>query len=427
MLVLPPMRVLIFEPQYVGHNLSYVNYLATQLVELGCEVHLVTSHQAMASEEFKHHLGHLLPHLRCLPVDGFVTRKRGTGISVNGVVSAQKLMRGLLIGLKTIKPEHLYVLSGNPLSHWMGLPNWVSRYLRKHRIESEVVLLFGKYAYPHHGLAASLKEKLALFALARGPWQRVHHILPHAIAAMTTFSRDFAERARLLPDPIDPPVMMTRIEARRQLQLPENGRYVGLIGVIERRKGVHEFLESFEKAVKQLRPDDRALLAGKSTEEVRNLLATKFQGLTESGRLVFLDRHLDRQELWAACHAANVVTTPYPNHVYSASIVIRAAAANRFVLANQIGWMEETIKAHAFGTTCDTSDSEVFAAKIVESMEASENFTINESARQFVQFHSQANFASHLTELLCKRLHQRHLDEQVLDDQSRTTQVCGRA
>ncbi|MDX1926767.1 MAG: glycosyltransferase [Pirellulaceae bacterium] len=413
------MRVLIFEPQYVGHNLSYVNYLAAQLIDLGCDVHLVTSHQALASEEFKHHLGHLRPRLKCLPVDGFVTRRKGTGISVNGVLSARTLMHGLQVGLKSIKPEHVYVLSGNPLSHWMGLPNPVSRYLRKHRIVSEVVLLFGKYSYPHHGWAASLKEKLALLALARGPWQRVHHILPRAIAAMTSFSRDFAQRARLLPDPIDPPILMSRTEARRMLQLPEQGRYIGLIGVIERRKGIHEFLESFEKALGQLRPDDRALLAGKSTDEVRHLLASRFQQLTDSGRLIALDRHLNRQELWAACNAADVVTTPYPNHVYSASIVIRAAAAKRFVLANKIGWMDETIGEHSIGATCNTSDSDTFAAKIVEALATAEHFTLTESAQRFVHFHSQSNFASHLTELLCQRLHQRILDEQVFQEQTR--------
>jgi len=409
------MRVLIFEPQYVGHNLTYVNYLASRLVELGCEVHLVTSRQALGSEEFENHLGHLRPHLRCLAVDGFTERSNGAGISVTGIQNAGSLVRGLQIGLTSIRPDHLYVLSGNPLSHWMGLPNPISRYLRKNGIESEVVLLFGKYAYLHGGLATLIKAKLALFALARGPWHRVHHILPRAIEVMSTFSSGFAQRVRLLPDPIDPPIVMTRTEARRILGLPENGRYIGLIGVIEKRKGIYEFLEAFEKALVHLPADDRALLAGKSTEEVRNFLSSRFHGLTDSGRLIFLDRHLNRQDLWAANNAADVVTTPYPDHVYSASTVIRAAAVNRFVLANRIGWMEETIEELSLGMTCNTSDSQLFATKIVESMESSVNFAVNQKAQRFVQFHSQANFATYLTDRLCERLHQR-VDEQGFRD-----------
>ncbi len=412
------MRVLIFEPQYVGHNLAYVNYLASRLVELDCDVHLVTSRQALESDEFENHLGHLRPHLRCLPVDVFSKRSKGNGISVNGIVSARSLMRGLQIGLKSIQPEHLYVVSGNPLAHWMGLPNPISSYLRNHGIESEVVLLFGKYAYRHQGFSAALKEKLALLALARGPWNRIHHILPRAIEAMSTFSREFAQRARLLPDPIDPPILMTRSEARRSLGIPENGRYMGLIGVIEKRKGIFKFLEAFERALVHLRADDRVLLAGKSTEEVRSFLASRFQELSNSGRLIFLDGHLSAQDLWAACNASDVVTTPYPDHVYSASIVIRAAAINRIVLANKIGWMEETIDELSLGITCDINDSQMFAAKIVESLDSSLNFTINARAQRFVQFHSQSNFATCLTDRLCERMHQRRAVEQDCRKQS---------
>ncbi len=412
------MRVLIFEPQYVGHNLAYVNYLASRLIELDCEVHLVTSRQSLESDEFENHLGHLRPHLHCLTVDVFAARSNGNGIRVNGIVGALSLMRGLRMGLARIKPDHLYVLCGNPLAHWMGLPNSVSRYLRKQGIESEVVLLFGKYAYLHHGFVSSLKEKLALFALSRGPWNRVHHILPRAIEAMSTFSSEFAQRARLLPDPIDPPIVMSRVEARRTLGLPESGRYIGLVGVIEKRKGIFKFLEAFEKALVDLPADDCVLLAGKSSEEVRGFLASRFQGLTDSGRLIFLDRHLSTQELWAACNAADVVTTPYPDHVYSASIVIRAAAVNRFVLANKIGWMEETIEKLSLGMTGNINDSQMFAAKIVESMEASVNFKINERAQRFVQFHSQANFATCLTDRICERLHRRHLNDQVYREQN---------
>lgn len=412
------MRVLIFEPQYVGHNLAYVNYLASRLVELDCEVHWVTSRQAAESEECKNHLGHLRPHLRCMPLDGFVRRSNGTGLSVNGILNARKLISGLQHGLKNIKPDHLYVVSGNPLVHWMGMPNPVSSFLQAHSIESEVVLLFGKYAYPQHGLVASLKEKLALLALARGPWNRIHHIMPRAVEAMTSFSPAFAQRARLLPDPVDPPIVMSRVEARRKLGVPEEGRYMGLIGVVEKRKGVNEFLEAFERALTQLRPTDRALLAGRSTEDVRTLVASRFKGLVDSGRLVFLDRHLDRQDLWAACNASDVVTTPYPSHVYSASTVIRAAAVNRLVLANKIGWMEETVEQYSLGMTCNIADAHLFAAKIVEAMESSDHFAINEGAQRFVQFHTQSQFATFLTERLCQRLVQRDLAALEAQEQS---------
>ncbi len=91
------------------------------------------------------------------------------------------------------------------------------------------------------------------------------------------------------------------------------------------------------------------LLAGRATDEVRGLLNERFRSLFESGRVFTLDRFLSQEELWAACIAADIVCTPYPSHIYSASIVIRAAKARVPSLANDIGWMSETIRRFLTG------------------------------------------------------------------------------
>ena len=51
------MRALIFEPQFAGHNLVYVRHIAQALLGLGVDVHLLTSRQAIESEEYTKHLG----------------------------------------------------------------------------------------------------------------------------------------------------------------------------------------------------------------------------------------------------------------------------------------------------------------------------------------------------------------------------------
>lgn len=398
------MRVLIYEPQYVGHNLAYVNYLATRLIEMGCEAHLVTSQQAMQTEEFSNHLGHLCPKLICTGIDGFVRRSTGRGISVNAIQGTRSLVRGLRCGLEQVEPNHVFIPCGNPLAHWMGFPISVSRLLKRKGIEAEIVLLFGKYAYAHRGLKSFLKEKLALAALANGPWTRVHHILPRAVRTISSFSRGLALRTRWLPDPIDPPLVMTRSEARKLLGIPQEGRIVALVGLIERRKGVVELLDAFQRSLGKLDNNDRVLLAGKSTDEVRDMLGNRFRSLVLSGRLISLDRHLTRHELWGACYASDVVTTPYPNHVYSASIVIRAAAANRPVLANAVGWMGDTIQKYSLGTICNTNDIQQFAVKLVNCLAAAQAYTLNEQAEQFVAMHSEVHFANRLTQRLCERM-----------------------
>ncbi|MEQ1830308.1 MAG: hypothetical protein ABL921_30405, partial [Pirellula sp.] len=175
------MRVLVFEPQFAGHNLSYVMHLITHLIAFDCDVHLITSNQATESEEFANHLGHLEGTFQCHPLNDFVGRPGGRGICVNGPAGNFALLKGLYRGLRMVRPDHVYVPCGNPIAHWAGLPNPVSRELRRGSIEAELVLLFGKYAYEHTGLRSRLKEWMALAVLSRGPWARIHHIVPRAV------------------------------------------------------------------------------------------------------------------------------------------------------------------------------------------------------------------------------------------------------
>jgi glycosyltransferase involved in cell wall biosynthesis len=398
------MRVLVFEPQFAGHNLSYAMHLMAKLIALECDVHLVTSAQATRSEEFDIHLSSLKGKYQCHAVDGFVERAGMRGISVNGPAGNYSMMQGLLKGLREVQPKHLFVPFGNPIAHLAGLPNPLSNELRRQAIESELVLLFGKYAYEHNGWRSRCKEWMALAVLARGPWTRIHHIVPHATRVMKAYSPAMRDKCRLLPDPVEPVPDMNKMEARRCLNIDEHGRNIALVGLIERRKGVFELLESFRKALPNLRPNDRIVLAGKSTGEVREALASRFSELVSAGRIVSIDRHLSANELWAACIGADLVCTPYPNHRYSASIVIRAAAAGVPLLANSIGWMNETINRFSLGTTCDTNNEQVFADQILKALNASSNFRLGELGKGFVEFHSSENFAAHLTQRISQRI-----------------------
>jgi glycosyltransferase involved in cell wall biosynthesis len=400
----PGMRVLVFEPQFAGHNLTYVMHLVTRLVAMKCDVHLVTSKQAVESEEFSNHLGHLVGSYECHALDGFVQRPRAQGISVNGPAGNYSIMKGLLHGLRRVQPGHVFIPFGNPIAHWAGIPNPVSMELRKQSIESELVLLFGKYAYEHRGWKSHLKERIALAVLSRGPWTRIHHIVPHAVQVMKSYSDKLASKTHLLPDPVDRAPEMLRTQAREILGIPLDGRNISLVGLIERRKGVFQLLEAFAKAIPDLKHNDRVLLAGKTTEEVKTALNGRFAGLLQAGRILSIDRHLSANELWAACVCANVVCTPYPNHRYSASIVIRAAASGVPLLANSIGWMHEMIHQFSLGVTCNTNDEASFAKNIRLSLDRSHEFRIGESAKRFVEFHSAQNFASHLTKRLSERV-----------------------
>ncbi|MBU6239626.1 MAG: glycosyltransferase [Planctomycetes bacterium] len=401
------MRVLVFEPQYAGHNLAYVHHLAERLLALDCEVHLVTSSQAIDAEEFASHLGDLIDSLQITALDTFSTRGSTRSIRVNGPSGLFGLWRSLDLGLRSIEPDHLFVPFGNPIASCAGIPNPISSRLKRKGVESEIVLLSGKYAHPQTGRIAKMREQIALMILDRGPWSRIHHIVPHAVRAMKNFSSHLDCIATLLPDPVDKPPEMTKEQARVLLGIPAAGRLISLAGLLERRKGVAELLGAFEQALPKLRQDDRVLLAGKATPEIRELLATRYSDQIAEGRIQFLNRHLSNEELWGACIAADLVCTPYPHQLFSASIVIRAARVGVPVLANAIGWMQQTISLFGLGTTCDTLNPEVFSNNLVTSLDASGSFNIGPAGQRFLAFHTPENFASRLTRRVAERVGRR--------------------
>ena len=398
------MKVLLFEPQYVGHNLAYVRLLASRLVEMNCDVHLLTSVQATRSEEFRKHLDSVLPSIHVLGLDRFSVRAGSQGIRVNGPSAILSMMRSFLCGLKQVQPEHVFIPFGNPLAHWCGFPNPLSSWLQRNQVETELVLLFGKYAYPHTDWKSAIKEKIALSILAKGPWTRIHHIVPHAIDVMKRHPSRLASIAHLLPDPVEPVPMMSKSEARRILGLPPQSRIVSLVGLLERRKGVRELLEAFEIAKPNLYPTDKVLLAGKATDETRELLANRFSHLIDDGSVLCIDRHLTNSELWAALIGCDLTTTPYPAHVYSASLVIRGAAAGVPVLSNAMGWMDQTVRQFQLGTVCNTNDKYVFAEQLQIALDGAAGYRTSIEAKQFVDFHSSENFAAKLTQRLAERM-----------------------
>ena len=398
------MRALIFEPQFAGHNLVYVRHIAQALLGLGVDVHLLTSRQAIESEEYAKHLGGIAKDFSVSASDLFSNSSKGSSVRVNGPGGLFASMRSLLGELKTNRPDHFYLPFGNPLAHALGIPNPVSRSLRQQGIESEIVLLLGKYAYTHTDLGSKAKEQLALQLLANGPWARIHHIVPHALEVMHRHSARLRGIAHLLADPVDPAPSMTKSQAKDMLGLEPSAKYISLIGLIDQRKGVHDLLAAARELGPHCDPRVKILLAGKNAQESRDLLAADYGDLITSHRVIVLDRHLSQTELWAACIASDVVTTPYPKHQYSASILIRAASVGVPVLANAIGWMHDVTDRFGLGWVCDTRNPNEFAQKIRDITDGTHTHHFSDRSRAFVEFHSLSNFQSQITARIAQRM-----------------------
>jgi glycosyltransferase involved in cell wall biosynthesis len=146
------------------------------------------------------------------------------------------------------------------------------------------------------------------------------------------------------------------------------------------------------------------LLLGPQDAAVRSLLAGPYSNLVRSGRIVARDRFFPPTELASGLCAMDLVCTPYPDHVGSASIVIRAAAASRPVLGSNYGWIARVVNMFGLGNTCEVKDTNALAVSLCSALDQAPAWRPKPAAQRFVRFHSPENFAAAWTVQIRKRL-----------------------
>lgn len=269
-------------------------------------------------------------------------------------------------------------------------------------VQSEALFFRGGFAYPAASVKQRLFRELSWRVAHRSPYTRMHHLDPIVYDWVGARGGKEAERWRLMPDPVNAPAPMSKGDARRMLGMEEGGRVVGCVGMIDDRKGADLLCRAFARA--KLGAEDRLLLVGGHNAVVRGILNGECAELVRSGRIVGIDRFVSQAEMDAAVMAMDLVCTPYPEHIGSASIVIRAAAAGRPVLGSDYGWVERTVRQFGLGWTCAVRDLDAFARALERAMEGAAAWTMSEGARRYVEFQSPENFARCWMALLRERL-----------------------
>ena len=386
------MRVVVYEPQFTGHHYAHLARLLPALTDLTPHVVLATSQKGAQSPQFKIHLER---HQERFQV--------ATPWRFEGRFEARELYRGLQAAVKELAPDHLYVSFGDGISPICGLNSLLGRRTWPATVEAEVLLLRGNYIYPTKSWGTWLQGQAAMRLHRHADWNVIHHMVPEATPRLAAGDRD-PSRYQTMPDPVDTLASTERAAARAQLGIPIQGRYLGVTGIIDRRKGVPLLLDAFRRSLPSLRTDDRLLLAGVHSPEVTGLLDGEYRDLCEQGRIVTLRRHLTTEEWPVALAALDLMCALYPKIPFSASIVIQAAAVERPVLGADFGWMGNTIRQFGLGDTCAVNDPTSRATALVAALEKAGSYRPSPAAREFVQFHSPENFIAHWTARLRERL-----------------------
>ena len=386
------MHVLIFEPDYQGHRLQYVRTMLPGLLGIADRVTVALARDAPQSREFQLHLGELATRV---DVDPWMPPVR------RGILSGARDRIGLLRqSIRRVRPGHAYLPYADGLAQLLGLPGAWS-WTVPPDVELEALMLRGGLGYPSTSARHSLKVESSWRLATRPPWYQLYHLDPIVYGRARERVGDAARRLRLMPDPVEQPAAGGREAVLARYGLPTDGRYVGAAGMMHRHKGVDRLIRAFAQA--GLPATDRLLLAGPQEPPIRETLGDVVS-LVRDNRILSVDRTLSAQELADLIRVMDVVCVPYARHIGSASIVIRAAAAGRPVLASDFGWCGLVVPRFGLGWTVDAVDISALAASLAPALEGSARFHLSQAAQRFVEFHTPENFSAIWSTGLRRRL-----------------------
>lgn len=416
------MRVLIYEPDPSGHHFDYVRLILPWARALASHITLGTSPRAAASEQYRVLVEPALkataPTGNNAPVEvdsGVVENPAGNKPAAAGKPSAlaSALARAdqFIDCVRRTRPDHVIVPYADGLSQALVIRKLMlggsvandpfpapPAAVPNGTITSEALFMRGSVSYP----AESFKRALAVRASWKLQQWAPHNHLFHLDPLMFDWiarhhpgliAREPGQRGwSLMPDPTSAIELLSTAEARRRMSLPEDGLVVGSVGVMDKRKGIDLLIRSFIRA--NLPANAKLLLVGKQDQIVRDLLKPEGEAGSHArnGRIIAIDRFVEVHELAWALQAMDLVATPYPRHVGSASIAIKAAAAQRPVLGCNYGWVDAMVNRFGLGATCQVEDIAAFSKALEQALPAAHNWKPGEGARRFVAFHSEQNF-----------------------------------
>jgi glycosyltransferase involved in cell wall biosynthesis len=379
-------RVLIFEPNRTGHHLHYVRVLMEALRGHVGEMTVALSVDAEDSPEFNVHLAamrgsdvHFLFEFLMPP-------------SLGAVQIATAAIRYLYESTRRHPVDRIYVPYADGMLQIAGLCSSLLPRRWRLGVPVEALMMRGGFAYPWASRKAHLRHELLYRAVALAPVTVLHVLDPIVLAEIQRRGGPLAKVARLLPEAVDPMPSMDRCQALTSLGLPPGRRYVVSAGLLDSRKGIGLLLDA--AAADTGLPKDCALvLLGRVADDLRPAIAAAQARLGD--QLVVIDRYASEPEFAAAILAADLIVVPYPIHQGSSGLVVRAAAAGKYLLASSYGWLGWVTQKFELGATVDVTDASAFRASLLDSIARSHSHSPAPASKRFAAYHTAENQRTH--------------------------------
>ncbi len=367
-------RVLIFEPEHLGHQTAYVHALASWLERnaVPADVTFVVGR----------------PLLERLRAEDSFDLERSAAVRVSalsdeetyrctqgGIVRTAMARWAILCDrLEAAGGTHAHILYLDPLQ----LPLALQRRLPLGATLSGI--LFRPSVHEIYASSARLsraehardrRKRLLYRMMLRNPALTdvlsLDPYFPQFAAAEFRHGR----KVRALPDPVvTVPVAAGAEDVAADLRESVHGRAVvfALFGALAERKGVLQVLDALARMPATARDASRVVLAGRIDPAIASEIAGRARSLGEehraAGCLRVVDRYLTTPELDWLVRQSSVILAPYQRFVGSSGVLGWAATARKPVIAQDYGLVGALVRDYRLGLAVDTSDS----ARIAEAM-----------------------------------------------------------
>jgi len=325
-------------------------------------------------------------------VDAWIP-KAGPGSTLQSALGKLKWLRE---SITRAQAEHVYIPTADGLAQIMGLIATVGGRVAQGNIQFEGLYMNGAVA---HG--GGVRSAISYNLVKRAGWARLFHLDPFVPDWETMRGVPPSERIRVMPELVEEPLRMCKTDARRRLSVPEEGRYLGLMGRLDRRKGADLLIEAFTKA--KLSCTDRLLLLGPLEDEIAGALRNIPAHWLRNDRIVVRNAFVTDEELLTGIAAVDLVAAPYRATGSSSGIITRAVAAGRPIIGHHAGWMGKMLDLFSLGWGLEDLEVDTIAEALPNALDGAEAWTLSDAAKRLNRFNTEENHAVHWCELLRDR------------------------
>ena len=381
-------KVLIFEPSLSGHRAHYVAVHSMELLKLGAKLCLAIPDNAMETPEGKTFLGNVISK-----VDHFPLPPIGVGLSV--LANARVKLTMLCDSVAHCQADHCFVPYADGVSQAWGM-KIRPKNLFPNDMPIEGLVMREPFAYPNLGWKRALTARVSNLLQRRAAWTRLHHLDPLAFGKIKKHRnppRDF-----LIPDIVRAPALVDKAAAKQRLGLAPDRFVVACPGPVKTSKGSKSLIQ----AIKEIQEPVQLALIGKHSNEIKNYISD----LKGDSRFFLVNRFATSEEFELLFSAADMIAVCYPKHFGSASILLRAVAAGKKIVASDDGWIGWATRKFQLGETCDASSPEAIRKLIVNVAKSGPTNDAEErtfAATKFLNYHSEENHLAHWTNLYRQR------------------------